>query len=65
MKPLNDNDILEGIARVFDGFSIVSGASFFTYISGHLTLPKTDAVGLVFTFILCFGTGIQLRRLKK
>ena len=58
------DDILEGIARIFDGFCIAAGIAIFTYLGGKLQISIADVIGLITVLFCCLGVSIMVRKLK-
>ncbi|MDI9349383.1 MAG: hypothetical protein QM537_05220 [Candidatus Symbiobacter sp.] len=52
----------EGLARIFDGFSILEGATLFTYIAGRLELSNWEVGGLIFTLCFTIYFSLYLRK---
>ena len=52
----------EGLARVFDGFSIAEGITLFTHWAGRINLTEWDVGGLLFTFTCTVFAGLALRK---
>ena len=65
MRQWDDDDIIVGVARVFDNFAVAAGITLFTYVGGRIALSLLEALAV---FIALFGSlliAAQIRRHKK
>ena len=65
LRPWDDNDIIEGFARVFDNFAVAAGIVLFTYVGDRIALSVYEALAVFGTLSGTLLTAALLRRLKK
>ena len=64
MRPWNDNDIKEGIARVFDNFAVAAGIVLFTYVGDRIALSVYEALGVISALFGSLLIAALIRRIK-
>lgn len=63
MRGLRVNRIQkDGLARVFDGFTIASGISVYSYLGGHAFMTGSDVFTTFLVGILCVVLAFLLRK---
>ena len=65
MRPWNDNDIKEGVARVFDNFAVAAGIAIFTYVGDRIALSVYEALAVFIALSASLLIAAYIRRYKK